>query len=160
MTKAQGLLIQLKEATKKKYHMSKTYETWDEDSTEAGETDERGFEYEDNEFDSLWAMAEEIRDAGATEPSDSHRPSPHTWYSTVDPEHNRAHFEKGEDTYYSFHPKGISQEEAEELFKLVKMPHTEFGKLNPEDQEEESEEDAKDALERECEKKNARLPFD
>jgi hypothetical protein len=138
MTKAKELLQVIKEAAGKKYKMNKTYETWDEESVEAGETDDKGFEYQDKEFDSLWAMADEIRDAGATEPSDSSA-GPRTWYSTVDPEYSRAHIEKGKDTYYSFHPEGLTDEESKELYKLIKMDRKAFSDADPDNQEEEDE---------------------
>lgn len=159
-TKAQSLLLQIREAEgKKKYSMNKTYETWDEDALEAGDTDDKGFEYEDKEFDSLWDMAREIRDGGATESSDSHSANPHTWYSTPDGNQN---YRTGETTYYSYHPNKLDQEEAEQLYKLVKMSHQDFSKADPDNMEDDSdaEEDQADALEKEREKKNARLPFD
>lgn len=154
MTKAKDLLIQLREATKKKYKMNKTYSTWDEDALEAGDTDDKGFEYEDKEFDSLWDMAREIRDGGATESSDPHSAGPHTWYSTPDGDQN---YRTGETTYYSYHPSGLDQEEAEQLYKLVKMSRQDFGKADPDNMEGDTEEDQADALEKEREKKNARL---
>ena len=112
---------------KKKYTMSKTYEVWDEDSLEAGDTDDKGFEYEDREFDSLWDMADEIRDAGATEPSDSSGGS-RTWYTTPDGE---VDYRTGERTYYAFHPDNLSAEEAKELFNLIKMDRSDFRDAEP-----------------------------
>lgn len=137
----------------KRYKMNKTYEVWDEDALEAGDTDDKGFEYEDREFDSLWDMADEIRDAGATMPSDSSG-GPHTWYSTPDGEEN---YRTGERTFYSFHPEDLSAEEAKELFNMVKMDRSAFREAEPEEGEE-SDEEAADRIEREREKKNLRLP--
>lgn len=154
MTKAQQLLQSLPEVKRvdKRYKMNKTYETWDEEAIEAGDTDDRGFEYEDKEFDSLWDMADEIRDAGATEPSDS-RGGPHTWYSTIDDDVN---IRTGERTSYAFHPDNLSAEEAAELFKLVKMDRGAFREAEPEEGEETDDEKG-DRIEKEREKKNLTL---
>lgn len=137
----------------KRFKMNKTYEVWDEEALEAGDTDDRGFEYEDREFDSLWDMADEIRDGGATEPSDSSGGA-HTWYSTPDAEEN---YRTGEKTFYSFHPDNLSAEEAKELFKLVKMDRSAFREAEPEEGEE-TEEETADRIEKEREKKNLKLP--
>lgn len=111
-----------------KYKMSKTYETWSHEDTDIGETDKKGFEYQDQAFDSLWEMAKEIRNSGATEPSDHPTVNIHTWYSTPDGDED---YKTGERTYYSFHPKGITPDEAKELYKYIRMPHDEFKKYDP-----------------------------
>lgn len=155
LSPAQHLLKSLPEVKRveKRYKMNKTYEVWDYDAVDAGETDDKGFEYEDREFDSLWDMADEIRDAGATEPSDS-RGGPNTWYSTPDGEEN---YRTGERTYYSFHPDNLSAEEAKELFNMIKMDRSSFREAEPEEGEE-SEEEKADRVEKEREKKNLKLP--
>lgn len=135
--KAQRILDALKEAEdqpslpgmgKKKYSMNKTYQVVTPESAEQGDFSDQGIEYEDKEFDSLWEMADEIRNAGATELSSSGTASPHDWYSTPDPERN---YRTGEETTYSFHPKGLSKEEAVELQKLVNMDHKAFSNSMP-----------------------------
>lgn len=113
----------------KRYKMSKTYETWDEESTSIGDTDEKGFEYKDVDFDGLWDMANEIREEGSVEPSHSGTADAHTWYTTSDADED---YKTGEKTYYSFHPKGLSTEEAQELQKLIKMSRSEFNAAQPE----------------------------
>jgi hypothetical protein len=155
MSKAKVLLESLSEVKRvnKKYTMNKTYEVWNEEALEAGDTDDKGFEYKDEEFESLWDMAQEIRSAGATEPSDSDG-GPHTWYSTVDDDVN---FRTGERTRYAFHPGNLTVEEALELFKLIKMDSKSFRDSEPEEPEEETEEETADRIEKEREKKNLKL---
>lgn len=110
-----------------KYKMSKTYETWDEESIEHGETDDRGFEYENQEFDSIWDMAKEIRDNGASEPSSSIN-DVNTSYITPDSYKNHRN---DKETYYSFHPKLKNDQEAKELYNLVKMDRKQFNDAEP-----------------------------
>lgn len=111
------------------YAMSKTYETWSYDDIDAGDTDDKGFEYKDEKFDSLWDMAKEIRDSGPVAPSHSGPATNHTWYSTVDGEED---YKTGEKTYYAFHPEGLSDTDAKQLHTLVTMPYPEFNKARPE----------------------------
>ena len=106
-----------------KFTMDKTYEIITPKSAEQGDAEERGFEYKDQEFDTLWDMAKEIRDAGATEPSEYGHGTPHTWYSTVDPDRD---YKTGEETYYSFHPRNLTYEQARELKNLVLMNDKQF----------------------------------
>lgn len=98
----------------KLFKMNKTYEIVTEESAEHGDFEESGFEYEDNEF-SFMELVREIKDAGATMPSDS-SPSMHTWYSTPDADID---YHTGEYTYYSFHPKGLTERQAKVLYRLV-----------------------------------------
>jgi len=110
------------------YTMNKTFQVSDEESSETGDYKEQGTEYENQSFDSLWDMAEEIRDAGAYEPSSS-RVDKNTWWSTPDGDKN---FQNGEEKFYSFHPKVKTDKEAEELASLIKMPRAEFNAAEPE----------------------------
>ena len=110
------------------YKMSKTFETWTPEDVDFGDTDNKDFEYKDQHFDSLWQMANEIRDEGATEASSS-QILPSTWWSTDQGEED---YKTGEKTYYSFHPKNLSKDEALELAKLIKMSYEEFKKQDPE----------------------------
>jgi hypothetical protein len=106
----------------RKYTMSKTYEVTTPESAEQGDVEDRGFEYEDREFDSLWDMAREIRNEGGYEDSGS-------WFNTVDPERD---MHTGSETYYSFHPfDDITPEEYANLAKMVKMNQKEFNAANP-----------------------------
>ena len=99
----------------KGFTMSKTYQVVTPESATKGDFADHGFEYKDHKFDSLLEMAEEIHNEGATEPSDSSG-NPHTWYSSTDPEMDH---HTGEETTYAFHPEGLSDIEARELYKMV-----------------------------------------
>lgn len=72
--------------------ISITYETWDEESLEAGETDDRGFEIESEEYD-FRDLIQLMRDGGYSEDSGN-------WFSTPDPERD---FQTGEETFRSLH---------------------------------------------------------
>lgn len=111
-----------------KYQMSKNFQISDEESSKIGNYKEMGKEYEDEEFDSLWDVAKEIRDAGATEISDSGKPNKNSWYSTPDGDKNPR---TGEETFFSFHPKLKTDAEAEELQSLIKMNKKDFNDKDP-----------------------------
>lgn len=122
---------QLNEDAEVSYTMTKTYQVSDPESAEAGDYKDQGTEYEDQEFDSLWELAKEIRDAGATEPSESGtnvKATKNTWYSTPDGDKN---FSTGEETFYSFHPKLKTDAEAQELAALIKMDRKAFNDAEP-----------------------------
>jgi hypothetical protein len=132
MSKAMNIFKSLcEDEVGKKYTMSKTFEVITPESAEAGDAEERGFEYEDREFDTLWDMAQEIRNEGATEDSGS-------WFNTIDPDRD---YKTGEETYYSFHPS--DNVDYAELAKLVKMDNKQFNaaelKYYPEEPELEPE---------------------
>jgi hypothetical protein len=99
----------------KTFIMSKTFETWTHEDTAIGDTDNRGFEYQDREFSSLEELADEICEAGCVEPSTS---TPHrcNWFTTVDAEQD---YRTGESTYYSFHPENLTDDEATSLNRLL-----------------------------------------
>lgn len=122
---------QLKEDAEKSYLMTKTYQVADAESAEAGDYKDQGTEYKDQEFDSIWEIAQEIRDAGATEPSESGsnvKATVHTWWSTPDGDKDMS---TGEEKFYSFHPRFTTDEEAQELAALIKMSREEFAKAEP-----------------------------
>lgn len=102
------------------------YETWDEDSIDAGETDERGewdqveieadeTDLEDGKPDSVLA-AEYLMDHGPVEAS-STQWHPGVWYTSIDAEED---YKTGEKTYYSFHLSGFDEGEAREIFDIIK----------------------------------------
>jgi hypothetical protein len=113
-----------------KLTMSKTYEVITPESAEQGDAEERGFEYEDREFDTLWDMAQELRDNGVSDSGN--------WFSTIDPERD---YQTGAETYYSFHPS--DDVDYEELARLVKMDNKQFNaaelKYYPDEPEQEEE---------------------
>ena len=104
----------------KVYLMNKTYDIVTPESAEAGDFADQGFVYEDEEFDSLEELAREILSEGSVEPSDYPIVSNSTWYSTVDSVQDRDYFEEGESKTYAFHPKGLTDQEAKELYRLIK----------------------------------------
>jgi len=103
-----------------KYKLDVTYEIWNQEDMEIGDTDKKGYEEENLKFDSLYEMIDYMIDNGAVEPSGSDYFHANTWYSSVDPVHDRDFFEKGENKTYSFHPKGITEEEGKIIFDSIK----------------------------------------
>lgn len=99
-----------------------SYEVWDEDALEAGDTDDRGWEDEEGEVfeddvDGETAVESAIswlRDKGATEASCS-RFEPRCWYISTDTD-----FRTGDVTNYHYHLNdGWTDEEKEEIFNAV-----------------------------------------
>jgi len=117
------------EQKQKPYKMSKTYEIWDEEAINAGATDNSGFEYKKQTFDSLWELAKEIRDGGGSESSSS-QSNPHNYYTTDADEDIRT----GEKTFYSFHPEGLSKDDAVQLDAFLDMDERDFRKSEPRDE--------------------------
>lgn len=92
-----------------------SYETWDEEDIEAGDTDKRGWEDEEGVvFETVEDAIKWLKDQGAVHPSDS-RFRTGTWYSTED----ELNFTTGERTIRSFHLKGFSGEEEEEIYNAI-----------------------------------------
>jgi len=83
--------------------VSKTYEIWDEEALEAGETNERGYEFQD-EPTSPYDLQRELQSENYAEWSNGGNTG---WLSTVDPIYDRRYFEKGEDTRYGLHFKKL-----------------------------------------------------
>ena len=82
-----------------KFKLSKIYETWTDEAVEYGETDDKGYEYQDQEFDTLDDVVNEITSEGYVEYSSSEY-CEGGWHNTVDDDINYA---TGERTIYSFH---------------------------------------------------------
>jgi len=101
------------------FKLDVTYQIVTEESARAGDYAETGFEHKDMEFDSLYEMIDYMLKEGAAEPSSSQFHEG-VWYSTVDPIHDRAFFERGEEKTLSFHPKGESPEEGKIIFDSIK----------------------------------------
>lgn len=86
------------------YRWATTYETWSEEDLWAGDTDDRGWEYEFSKkhtYNSLADLLQDIPSHSWLEWSSS-PPCPRSWI-TSDRDENRAYFEKGETTYYALH---------------------------------------------------------
>lgn len=106
-----------------------TYQTVTPESAADGDFSDQGFEDEDgesmlpDEYDieegitAVDKAVEFMKNKGGNEPSSSQF---HTgvWYTTPDPDRN---YETGEDTYYSFHLKGFTPEEEEEIYNKMKL---------------------------------------
>lgn len=112
-----------------------TYETWDEDALEAGDTDNRGWEdeegvlFEDEDDKSAVQQAiEYLRNEGATQFS-SDPFEPRGWYSTDGNDFNSQNIRTGEHTVRSFHLNSDwTDEEKLAIYNGVikgKMPDTE-----------------------------------
>jgi hypothetical protein len=102
------------------------YETWDHDSIDAGDTDDRGewdhveieadeMDLDDGKPDSVLA-AHYLMDNGPVESSSSQW-HPGVWYTSIDAEED---YKTGEKTYYSFHLTGFDEGESREIFDLIK----------------------------------------
>lgn len=88
------------------YNVSVTYEILTAESIENGDAESRGFDIEREEMD--WDdLKRLIQDKGFSEPSSSHLDE-RMWFSTSSPEESRAHFEEGEDKYYSLHLNSVN----------------------------------------------------
>ena len=88
------------------FFVSKTYDTWDEEALEAGDTDDRGFEFEDEPM-TLREVLKALDGMGAVEPSRTLTRSAlvrgHVWFSTVDAETNHR---TGDVTNHALHIRG------------------------------------------------------
>lgn len=111
-----------------------TYETWDEEALEAGETNDRGFEVEDqpltpDEYDIeeaqdkgldpiAYLALKEISRGGFVEPSSSHpRPGENIWFSTVDDDID---IHSGERTQRAIHFKNLSPDQWTQIINNYK----------------------------------------
>lgn len=112
----------------KKFKYSITFESWDEDSLEMGQTDERGFEVEET-IDTIGDILYEANTTyGIYMPV-----SFGTWEST-EPQEDRDFFEKGIRKYYALHIKNedgteISQEESDFISFLLSDGRYEINKF-------------------------------
>lgn len=112
----------------KKFKYSITFESWDEDSLEMGQTDERGFEVEET-IDTIGDILYEANTTyGIYMPV-----SFGTWEST-EPQEDRDFFEKGIRKYYALHIKNedgteISQEESDFIAFLLSDGRYEINKF-------------------------------
>lgn len=100
------------------FKVSKTYETWNEEAYEAGETDDKGWIYEDEEF-TLSELIREITDNGIIGTSNypvNMANIGFTWLSTID---GHEDYIKGETTHYSLFLHNISDRNKTRIFKLA-----------------------------------------
>jgi hypothetical protein len=99
-----------------KYKVSKCYETWNEEALEAGDTDDRGFIFQDQKM-SLTELVNEIVNSGITDPSTwpLRKITDSIWLSSVDGNEN---YNTGEKTFYSLHIKA-SNRQMRRIFRLA-----------------------------------------
>ena len=91
------------------------------ESAECGDYESGGFDQDISCTPDQWdkedglgpvkLAAKAILEFGFVEPSGSPKWYPGLWYSTTEPEHDRAYFEQGEEKTYSFHLKGFTLEQ-------------------------------------------------
>lgn len=115
----------LNEADEGKHVITSTYETWDEESLEAGETDDKGWldeegesmeiepEYDDEDETVITKTVSYLKKKGAIHPSSSHGAR---WYSTE----GDTNYRSGEQTIESYHLNGYTEKELDEIGKLMK----------------------------------------
>ena len=87
-----------------------TYETWDEDSIEVGETDDKGFEVQDEEID-MDGIIGVIEEFAFYQNNNSHGFSLSTMDGDID-------YRTGETTYRTIHIECTDQEKEEILYHV------------------------------------------
>ena len=99
--------------------VAKTYEVWDDEALEIGETNERGFEFEDetmtpDEFlrEISWPHVQSSQSSFTLEALSHGR----VWFSSVDSD---VDFETGERVNYSWHLKELTEKEARKLYRVM-----------------------------------------
>lgn len=101
-----------------------SYEVWDEDSLNAGDTDEKGWENEEGidfttDEDPIAEAARYLQHEGATEFSSSQFDA-HGWYQSSDAGNSRNSIETGEETIRHFHlNEGWTDDEKEAVYNAV-----------------------------------------
>ena len=92
--------------------LSETFEIWDQESSEIGETDNKGFNFQDRVFEGLREVISYIKDNGFMSPSQyplenikNHIKPCYVWLSTVDPCIN---YTTEEQEFKSLHFENIS----------------------------------------------------
>lgn len=92
-----------------------TYETWDEEDLEAGDTDKKGWKDEEGTvFDTVEDAIEWLKKNKATHPS-SNKFHTGIWYSAEDEQDIKT----GERTTYSFHLYGFTDDEEEKIYNAL-----------------------------------------
>jgi hypothetical protein len=89
--------------------VSKTYEIWDEEAMEAGDTDDKGYEFQDQQMSPA-----ELEKELVSEPYGEWSNSTGTgWINTIDRIYDRDYFEKGVEKKYALHFKKLDGSELE-----------------------------------------------
>jgi len=103
-----------------------TYQTTTPESLEDGDVSDSGWydedgesmmpdEYDEDGITAVDKAAEFLKDHYADEPSSSSFQSG-VWYSATSPDEN---YSTGENTYYSYHLEGFTEEEEYEIWKII-----------------------------------------
>lgn len=90
--------------------ISETYETWDEEAVEIGETDDKGFNFEDEEYE-LDDLQDYIEKEGFTNASEVPVTNTGVWLSTDSEED----YQTGERTTKSIHCSKVLDADGKEL---------------------------------------------
>ena len=100
----------------KKFLVSKTYEIWDEEAYEAGDTDDRGFIFEDQRMTAR-EIIEEIVNNGIQSASATNwkKQISNVWLSSND---GIQDYQTGDTTYYSLHIKA-SNRQLKRIYRLA-----------------------------------------
>jgi hypothetical protein len=104
--------------TEPRYLVNRHWEMTTPESIEAGDAEERGTDYTDEEMD-LNELESEANSHGPWEPSSS-QPHPGMWWQEIEGSHDRAYFEKGEEVRHSLHVSRLdgSQLDGEDLLMV------------------------------------------
>ena len=94
--------------------VTKCYEIYTPESTEQGESAERGFVFEDQELDQEDLEKELRENLYSWSNSDGSG-----WLMTTEPTQDRALFERGEEKFYSLHFKAEDLENVKRIIKNV-----------------------------------------
>lgn len=91
-----------------KYKVTKCYETWNQEAVDAGDTDDRGFVFQDQKM-SLTELVNEIVNSHIIGPSTwpLRKITDNIWLSSVDGDEN---YITGEKTFYSLHIKASNRQ--------------------------------------------------
>jgi hypothetical protein len=94
--------------------LSKTYETWSHEDTKHGDTDDKGWEFQNQEYDSAEELVDNIDEH--VHPSSGPGFHQNVWYSSTDGEED---YKSGDKTFYAYHIKA-PVEVQKEIYELLK----------------------------------------
>lgn len=114
------------------HYITTTYQTVDEESAEHGDFADQGWVDEEGEsmepsqedreerISAIGTTVRFLKDKGATQGSEEGSNAAPTSWSTDEPEHDRAFFEKGEHTTYTYHLNNYTDNQRAEIYKRMK----------------------------------------
>lgn len=100
----------------KKFKVSKCFEVWNDEAFESGDTDERGFTYEDLRMTAR-EIIEEIVNNGIQSASATNwrKNIKNVWLTSIDDNHD---YQTGNTTYFSLHIKA-SNRQLKRIYRLA-----------------------------------------